>query len=118
MNLIELETAIEIWGKEKGILDNATPYDQFKKTLEEVDELDVAILNQRVCKEEFYTKKGNLVNTQEEINDAIGDIVVTLILQAKLQGTTLTECLNGAYGIISKRTGKMIGGQFVKSEDL
>lgn len=103
MNLIELEKAVEIWGREKGILDNATPYDQFKKTLEEVDELDVAILNQRVGKSTFLNKKGKEVNTQDEINDAIGDIAVTLILQAKLQGTSLTECLNGAYDVISKR---------------
>jgi NTP pyrophosphatase (non-canonical NTP hydrolase) len=53
-------------------------------------------------------------DNREEIKDAIGDIVVTLIIQAKMQGMTIEECLNAAYDVISKRTGKMINGQFVK----
>jgi hypothetical protein len=31
-----------------------------------------------------------------------------------MQGLTLEECLESAYNVISKRTGKMIDGQFVK----
>jgi hypothetical protein len=46
----------------------------------------------------------------------MGDILVTLIIQAKMQGVSLETCLEGAYNIISKRTGKMINGQFVKDE--
>ena len=44
----------------------------------------------------------------------MGDIMVTLIIQAKMQGVTLEECLNSAYKIISNKTGRMIDGQFVK----
>jgi hypothetical protein len=40
--------------------------------------------------------------------------MVTLIIQAKMQGMTIEECLNAAYDVISKRTGKMVNGQFVK----
>jgi hypothetical protein len=42
--------------------------------------------------------------------------MVTLIILAEMKKVTLEECLNGAYDIISKRTGKMINGQFVKDE--
>jgi NTP pyrophosphatase (non-canonical NTP hydrolase) len=94
----ELEVAIEQWAKDKGILDNATTMKQAEKTHEEVLELISAIDE----------------DNREEIKDAIGDIVVTLIIQAKMQGMTIEECLNAAYDVISKRTGKMINGQFVK----
>lgn len=94
----ELECAIEQWAEDKGILAKATPIKQAMKTQEELTELCNAILN----------------DDKEEIKDAIGDIMVTLIIQAKMQGMTIEECLNAAYDVISKRTGQMINGQFVK----
>ncbi len=33
-----------------------------------------------------------------------------------MQGLKLTECLESAYNVIAKRTGKMVDGQFVKDE--
>ena len=96
----ELEVCIEQWAKDKGILDKATPMKQAMKTQEELTELCNAILD----------------DDKEEIKDAIGDIVVTLIMQAKMQGMTIEECLNAAYDVISKRTGKMVNGQFVKDK--
>ena len=98
MDYYELECAVENWAKEKGILDKATPIAQSLKTLEETTELCVAINK----------------NDKEEIIDAMGDIMVTLIIQAKMQNVSLEECLESAYNIISKRKGKMINGQFVK----
>ena len=50
----------------------------------------------------------------KRIIDAIGDIMVTLIIQAKLQDLSLEECLESAYNVIAERKGKMINGQFVK----
>jgi NTP pyrophosphatase (non-canonical NTP hydrolase) len=96
----ELECLIENWAKEKGILDKATPLKQAMKTQEEVTELCNAIID----------------DNRDEIKDAIGDIVVTLIIQAKMQGMTIEECINAAYDVISKRTGQMINGQFVKDQ--
>ena len=96
----ELEVCVEQWAKDKGIFDKATPIKQAMKTVEEVTELCNAILDNDIV----------------EIKDAIGDIVVTLIIQAKMQGMTIEECLNAAYDVISKRTGKMINGTFVKDE--
>ena len=96
MELIKHE--VEMWAKEKGILDNATPIKQALKTQEEVTELLNAIVD----------------NDRAEIIDAIGDIMVTLIIQAKMQNLDLFECLQSAYNVISKRTGKMVNGQFLK----
>ena len=53
-------------------------------------------------------------NNKDEIVDALGDILVTIIIQAELQGVSLTECLESAYNVIAKRTGKMVNGQFQK----
>ena len=94
----KLQTDIEKWAEEKGILDKATPMAQALKTLEETTELCTAVNN----------------NDRPEIIDAIGDIMVTLIIQAKMQDLSLEKCLESAYNVISKRTGKMINGQFVK----
>jgi NTP pyrophosphatase (non-canonical NTP hydrolase) len=68
------------------------------KTWEETDELITAIEN----------------DDREEVIDALGDILVTIIIQAEMQGLSLTECLESAYNVIAKRTGKMVDGQFVK----
>ena len=99
MDYFELECAVEQWAEEKEIFDKATPMAQALKTLEETTELCTAINN----------------NDRPEIIDEIGDIMVTLIIQAKMQNVSLERCLEGAYNVISKRTGKMVNGQFVKN---
>lgn len=114
MKFKELEEKVINWGAEKGILDKATPIAQCNKTFEEVEELKEALEAQEHGAETFFNSKGFLVNTNAEIKDAFGDIVVTVILGCKLQGLDFTECLESAYNVISKRTGKMVDGQFVK----
>lgn len=98
MNYSELETAVEQWAEDKGILSKATPMGQALKTLEETTEFCTAVN----------------ANDRAEIVDAMGDIMVTLIIQAKMQNLSLEECLESAYNVIAKRTGKMVNGQFVK----
>jgi NTP pyrophosphatase (non-canonical NTP hydrolase) len=94
----QLIKQVEEWAEAKGILAHATTIRQAEKTLEETNELICAILNE----------------DSHEIKDAIGDIMVTIIIQAKMQGLTIEECLQSAYNVISKRTGKMVNGQFIK----
>lgn len=100
MNYQDLEVLVEQWAESKGILDKATPMAQAVKTLEETTEL-LAAIN---------------ADDKDEIIDAIGDIVVTLIIQCRMQDVLLEDCLYKAYEVISKRTGKMVNGQFVKDE--
>jgi NTP pyrophosphatase (non-canonical NTP hydrolase) len=94
----ELEALVIAWATQKGILENGTAIAQAGKTIEEVNELVEAIIK----------------DDREEIVDALGDILVTIIIQAEMQGLKLTDCLESAYNVISKRTGKMVDGQFVK----
>lgn len=114
MKYNELEQKVIEWGKEKGILEKATPLTQIQKTEEEFNELKEAITAQRNGLDFYYNLKGKRVNTKEEIIDGLGDVIVTLILQSKMQNISLLDCLESAYNVISKRTGKMINGQFVK----
>ena len=94
----ELEAKVIEWARERGILENSSPKAQLTKTLEEVDELVEAIKN----------------DDKEEVEDAIGDVIVTLIIQAELWGLSATECLETAYNVIAKRKGKIVDGIFVK----
>lgn len=98
MDYNQLEKLVIEWADQKGILQKATPARQADKTLEECHELRESIQS----------------GYPEEIADALGDILVTIIIQAKMQNMSLIECLEGAYNIISKRTGIMKDGQFVK----
>ena len=114
MNYQELETKVLEWAGEKGILEKATPLAQAKKTLEEVQELLESVDAQEKEHYFFTNTKGKEVITADEIKDALGDILVTIIIGAKLQGLKLEDCLESAYNVISKRTGKMVDGVFVK----
>lgn len=114
MNYQELEKLVIEWACDKGILEKATPLAQARKTLEEVNELLEACLAQNEGEETFLNLKSKRVNTKEEIKDALGDILVTIIIGAELQGLKLEDCLESAYNVIKNRTGKMINGQFVK----
>jgi NTP pyrophosphatase (non-canonical NTP hydrolase) len=94
----ELEALVIAWATQKGIFENGTYREQAMKTWEETDELIQAIENE----------------DRDEVIDALGDILVTIIIQAEMHELSLVECLESAYNVISKRTGKMVGGQFVK----
>ena len=100
MNYLNLEERVLKWAYYKGILEKAKPINQGLKTLEEVNELLTGIVT----------------DDREEIKDAFGDILVTIIIGAELQGLNLLDCLQSALNIIEKRTGKMINGQFVKDK--
>lgn len=92
---------VEEWSKAKG-LDKAESSKQFLKVTEEVGEVAAALAR----------------NDKDALCDGIGDVVVTLIILAQQNNMNLTECLRCAYDEIKGRTGKMVNGVFVKSEDL
>lgn len=89
------------WAKEKDILEKGTVAKQAYKTLEECGELLHAIG----------------ANDKNEIKDAIGDILVTILIQCEMQGLTLEECFMSAYNVIKNRNGKMFNGTFIKTID-
>jgi NTP pyrophosphatase (non-canonical NTP hydrolase) len=118
---------IRDWAKNKGIYEKGDTKTQFLKLIEEVGELGKAILTKDIA----------------ETKDAIGDIIVVLtnltelankdifvkeyyedvvgdggrpILQQESLDISIEDCINSAYAVIAKRTGKMENGTFVKDK--
>ena len=91
---------IRDWAGERGLYTKGDTKTQFCKLMEEAGELGRAVLK----------------DDKEEFVDAIGDMVVVLTNMAHLGGTTIEKCIDTAYDVISKRTGKMVNGTFVKDE--
>ncbi len=89
---------IRDWADERGLYEKGDPKTQALKLVEEVGEISRAII-----KDDF-----------DEVIDGIGDSVVVLTNLAELMGVSIEECIASAYGVISKRTGKMVNGTFVK----
>ena len=91
---------IRNWAQTRGLYDEGNSHTQYVKLQEEAGELAKALLE----------------NDKAEIIDAIGDMVVVLTNLAHLQGVHIETCIAEAYKVISKRTGKMINGTFVKND--
>ena len=91
---------IRAWAKVRGLYEKGNTYVQYVKLQEEAGELAKALLQ----------------SDHDEVNDAIGDMVVVLTNLAHLHGTEIEYCIEDAYNVISERTGKMINGTFVKDE--
>ena len=89
---------IREWADERGLYEKGDPKTQYIKLMEEAGEVGRAILKEDT----------------DEIIDGIGDMVVVLTNLAELHGITIEECIQEAYNVISKRTGKMVNGTFVK----
>jgi len=97
----ELINKIIEWGFARKITINGQPMTQAIKTLEETHELLEAINK----------------DDKKEIMDAIGDIVVTLIMQCELQDFDLEDCVQAAYNEIEHRKGYLNSvGDFIKDE--
>ena len=93
---------IRTWARERGIYEKGNSITQYAKLQEEAGELARALLKK----------------DRPEIIDSIGDIMVVLTNLAELEGLKIEDCVQTAYDVIAKRTGKMVNGTFVKTESL
>jgi len=112
----ELNERVVQWANDKGILEKGTPLAQQSKTEEEVAETREALFAQSNNLEYYNNSKGVVCDTSEEITDGIGDILVTILIQCKMQNLDPLNCLETALNVIEQRTGKMIGGKFCKDK--
>jgi NTP pyrophosphatase (non-canonical NTP hydrolase) len=92
---------IRDWARTRGLYDKGNTMTQYVKLQEEAGELAKALLK----------------DDQAEVVDAIGDMVVVLTNLAHQRGVNIETCVAEAYKVISKRTGKMVNGTFVKDEN-
>lgn len=94
-----LVRSVERWAADRNIIPNSTPQAQLMKTMSELGELADATLK----------------NDIDGVVDGLGDVLVTLIIYAKLQGLDLQSCLSVAYDTIKDRKGTLTPeGVFVK----
>ena len=96
--LISVFDLIRDWAEDKGIYDKGSSKTQYLKLMEEAGELADALLKE----------------DKAEIQDAIGDMIVVLTSIAKFEDLKVEDCIQSAYNVIAKRTGKMVNGTFVK----
>ena len=89
---------IRKWARDRGLYKYGDPKTQSLKLVEEVGE---------IC-------RATLKEDHDEVIDGIGDCVVVLTNLAELHGVSIEDCIASAYGVISKRTGKMVNGTFKK----
>ena len=98
---LKLFENIREWAKVRGLYEKGDPKTQLVKLQEEMGEL----------------AKATLEKDEDEIVDAIGDMVVVLTNLAHLNGLTIEQCIASAYNEIKQRKGKMIDGTFVKGQN-
>lgn len=91
---------IRNWAKDRNLYQKGDSKTQYVKLIEEAGELAQALLKQN----------------KPEIKDAIGDMVIVLANLSELEGFKIEDCINESFNVISKRTGKMVNGTFVKDE--
>lgn len=116
--LDKLTDLILEWGVNKKIIGpdgKGTPIGQTIKMMEEATETqDAAFMLNYLRTSEFPEDDPEVEHEIHELKDGIGDTFVTLVLLANMHGLTIQECVQTAYDVISKRTGKMVDGIFVK----
>ena len=94
------------WGRDKGLND---PKAQLNKVIEEVGEIAHEITRNHYDLE--------ALEQPDELYDAIGDTLVTIIILADILNMDPMTCLEIAYEAIANRTGETKNGTFVKDED-
>lgn len=101
------------WAEDRNIIEGSTVVKQLDKTSEEFNELQRAVgaLPYTVGSKEQS-------EVRDEVVDAYGDVLITLIISAEMMDIDLEYALAQAYEVIRHRKGKLINGKFVKEEDL
>ncbi|PWU66565.1 MazG-like family protein [Gracilibacillus dipsosauri] len=100
-NIDKLTGKIEEWAIIRE-LDRALPEKQMLKLQEEVGELAAGLA------------RGDL----DKVVDSIGDVYVVITILSMQLGLDIEECIEEAYKEIKDRTGQLVDGVYVKSEDL
>jgi len=121
MSYQQLEIEVIRWAEERQIIQNSNIQAQARKTLEEAGELMEAASAIEVLR---FLKKWDIEslaldsqfdNWNRKYQDALGDVLVTLIVGAATADVDLTACLSKAYEEIKDRKGHLrADGVFVK----
>lgn len=108
----ELIVEVRRWYKERGLDELSNPLSQCMKVVEEVGEL-VSELNK--VSQDLYTHKD--LSQNENIQDAVGDVMISLMNFCNISNVHLTTCVYKSYNQIKNRQGKCINGRFIKDTE-
>lgn len=92
-----LTAQIQQWAIDRN-LQTSDKKSQLVKVVEEVGEVAAAIAR----------------GDDELLQDAIGDVFVTIVVLSQCSGLDFTECVQHAYNQIKDRKGKLVDGIFIK----
>ena len=128
-----LVNAIAAWGQSRGIIQYSTSDAQASKTLEEVEELRTHAAQLKFLREVVspaimrlniqsptMNAVGDLLNKIEadllhKLVDDYGDVFVTLVMGAEIEGIDIRASIAAAYAEIKDRRGEMrADGKFHK----
>jgi NTP pyrophosphatase (non-canonical NTP hydrolase) len=99
VNFEILQSNVIQWALDRGIVHHSNPRAQLLKMFSEAGEL----------------ADGEAKGKLDDIEDAVGDIAVCLIIYCHFYGLTVPKCLEAAWHEIKDRKGQMIeGGVFIK----
>ena len=96
----ELNGQVITWGDNRGLTKFENRFVQLAKVTEELGELSRAML------------KGKSHHFDQA--DAVGDLIVTIILLARQLDLNVVDCLEDVYGVIENRKGETVDGTFRK----
>ena len=122
----ELINNVIQWAADRDILNGSNALKQLDKTSEELNELQRALgqwyMLDSLVACDVIAPTSAVKQTQHEVElevmDAYGDILVTLIIAAKMDGIDLQDALASAWNTIKDRKGRLVNGKFVKEESL
>ena len=122
----ELINNVIQWAADRDILNGSNALKQLDKTSEELNELQRALgqwyMLDALAACDAITPTSAVKQTQHEVElevmDAYGDILVTLIIAARLDGIDIQDALASAWNTIKDRKGRLVNGKFVKEESL
>jgi NTP pyrophosphatase (non-canonical NTP hydrolase) len=89
---------IRTWSNDNGLFESGDAKTQTVKLTEEVGELARALLR----------------NKENDVKDAIGDIVIVLTNLAYMRRLLIEDCIEDAYYEIKDREGQIVDGNFIK----
>ena len=106
MSIEALEAKVIEWAYDRGIFAGSTDHTRWEKLMEELGEFTDAAWPDEAER------------NMEDVKLEAGDVLVTLINILHPYNLDLETCLAAAYNKIKNRTGQMVNGTYVKSEDL
>ena len=137
-----LTNEIVMWGRARGIIQHSTSAAQASKTAEEVEELKEHVAQLKFLRSEVRGRFNAIIEYSQlnvgynaiegfanetydkmeelllsKLVDDYGDIFVTLVMGAEIEGIDIRSCIASAFDEIKDRKGEMrADGKFYKAE--